>query len=231
MNRAYGEQLTWLGELLARNLTPGLGYRTAGRLLQDLLRIGQAEANRRLAHAVALSEVAAMTGGELPPGLPATAQALRAGAVGAEHVEAIRRVITELPRDVPAAQVEWAELTLVDAARTVGPAAITKLGRAIQARLDQDGRPPSAGPPRRPANELHWTSHGDGELAFNGRLAAESGALLTAVLARWRSHGRPSRASRTRGRGQPGTAMRSLTPSGWPPAAVTCRPTVVNAPR
>ena len=180
--RAYGEQLTLLGELLVRNLAPAVGYRTAARLVQDLLRIGQSEANRRLAHATAITAAPALSGAELPAVLPATAKAVRAGAVGAEQVEAIRRVITGLPAGIPVEDQERAERTLVEAAYTVGPAAIAKLGRALHGCLDQDGRPPTAEPSRRSVNELHWVTRGTGELELKGRLAAEGAALLASVL-------------------------------------------------
>jgi hypothetical protein len=101
LNRVYAEQLALLGELSSRSLAMAKGYRSEQRLLQDLLRISHLEAKRRLAHAAAVTPVQPVTGPALPPPLPATADAVRAGVLGAEHVEVIRRVITSLPPDVP----------------------------------------------------------------------------------------------------------------------------------
>jgi len=151
-------------------------------LLQDLLRIGPAEATRRVAHAAAINGPATVSGPPLPPPLPATAKAVRAGSINAEHVETIRRVIGELSPEVAVVEREAAEHTLVEAAHTLGPVAIGKLGRAIQARVDQDGRRPSEAEPGRPGNELRWHSHHNGTLEFRGRLAAEGAALWTTAL-------------------------------------------------
>lgn len=182
LNRVYGEHLEALGELQARGLTQTKGYASDARLLQDLLRITRGEANRRLAHATAVTEMQPVTGPALPPPLPATAEAVRAGAIGAEHVEAIHRAITGLPDHVDADERAQAEQTLVQAAHALDPGAIAALGRAIRARLDQDGPAPKDPDLRNPVNELRWHTRANGEIDFKGRLGVEGGALLKAVL-------------------------------------------------
>ena len=182
LNGVYDTQLALLGELTSRNLTSVLGYGSPAQLLQDLLRISRGEANRRLAHAAAVTTVQPLTGPALPPPLPATAAAIHTGAIGAEHVETIRRVMAALPEGVSADDREQAERTLVEAACVFDPAAVAKLGRAIHARLDQDGRPPTEADVRSPANELRLDRRADGGVKLTGRLGAEGAALLTAVL-------------------------------------------------
>jgi len=59
---------------------------------------------------------------------------------------------------------------------------VTKLGRTIQARLDQDGQPPTDTELRNPINELRWTTRRNGDIDFKGRLAPEGAELLTTVL-------------------------------------------------
>ena len=233
LSRAYAEQLALLGELLVRNLTPVLGYRTPARLVQDLMRIGQAEANRRLAHAAAVTATPGVSGGELTPLLPVTAEAVRTGTVGVEHLEVIRRVLTALPPEVPATEKDLAERTLVEAAHTSGPAAVAKLGRAIRGRLDHYGSPASEGPARRPVNELRWVVRGGGELAFTGRLAAEGAALLTTVLGplakpRPAVDGEPDPRSRAERNGEALVdALRLAANSGDLPSGGGERPTLV----
>ena len=129
-----------------------------------------------------MTPVQPVTGPALPPPLPATADAVRAGVLGAEHVEVIRRVITTLPPEVPVEERDKAEQTLVDAARIIDPVAVAKLGRTVHAVLDQDGRPPTDTQLRHPVNELRWVIRGNGTLDLKGRLAAEGAALLTGVL-------------------------------------------------
>lgn len=138
LNRGYADQLVLVAEMRARGLVEATGYRHASRLPQDLLRISRPEATRRLAHAAAVTAAQPVT--------------------GSEHVEVIRKVITALPPDVHPADRDLAERTLAEAAHTHAPAAIAKLGRAVQARLDQDGSPPTDRELHSPLNELHSSS-------------------------------------------------------------------------
>src|SRR5215470_2624189 len=117
LRRAYGHQLELLGELLTRNPAVVQGYRSPAHLLQDLLRVGRAQAQRRIAHAEAVTAVCPVTG----PPLPATAQAVREGQIGAEHLEAIRRTINDLPPHLAPADREVVEQTLVQAAGALDP--------------------------------------------------------------------------------------------------------------
>ena len=182
LNTLYGRQLRCIGEILARNLAGATGYANPSALLQDQLRIGRTEATRRIAHADAIAPVPAIGGPPGPAPMPATADAVRAGAIGAEHVEMIRRTMVALPADTDPVERELAEKTLVDAAYELGPAAIAKLGRAIQDRLDQDGRPPTEAELQQPVNELRWITRRNGDLQFTGRLCPEGATLLTTVL-------------------------------------------------
>jgi uncharacterized protein DUF222 len=182
LRRAYGHQLELLGELLARSLAQTQGYRSPAHLLQDLVRISRAEAQRRVAHAEAATAVHPVTGPALPPPLPAAAEAVRAGTIGAEHLEAIRRTIKDLPPHLAPVDRDVVEQTLVEAAQALDPVAVAQLGRTLVARLDQDGRPPSDPPPQPVGNELRWVTGGNGELRLKGHLGAEGAALLTSVL-------------------------------------------------
>jgi len=182
LRRAYGYQLELVGELLARNLTAVQGYRSPAHLLRDLVRLSRAEAERRVTHAEAVTAVHPVTGPALPPPLPVAAEAVSAGAIGAEHVEIIRRTMKDLPPQLDPQDRDVVERTLVEAACELDPVAVGRLGRTLLARLDQDGRPPADTPPRPVGNELRWATRGDGEMVFKGRLDAEGAALLTTVL-------------------------------------------------
>jgi hypothetical protein len=182
LRRSYGRVLELVGEVEGRKLGAAKGYRSSAQMLQDVLRISRAEARRRLAHAEAVTAVRTVSGAELPAPLPATAQALRDGVLGDEHVESIRRTLTALPPSATPAERESAERILVDAAHTLDPSAITRLGQHILAHLDQDGAPPTDAELLHPANELRLTPKSGGRLAFNGELDAEGAALFTTVL-------------------------------------------------
>ena len=183
LRRAYGHQLALVGELLGRNLSVVQGYRSPVHLLRDLVRVSRVEAERRVTHAQAVTAVHPVTGPALPPPLPAAAEAVSDGAIGAEHLEAIRRTMRDVPSRLDPQDRDVVERTLVEAACELDPVAVGRLGRTLLARLDQDGRPPSDDAPPRPAgNELRWVTHGDGGMVLKGRLGAEGAALLTTVL-------------------------------------------------
>jgi hypothetical protein len=183
LRRAYGRQLELLGELLARNLSAVKGYRSPVHLLRDLLRLSRAEAERRVTHAEAVTAVCPLTGPALPPPLTTAAEAVRTGAIGAEHLEVIHRTVKDLPPRLDPQDREVVERTLVEAARSLDPAAVGRLGRSLVARLDQDGDPPSEDASSQPVvNELRWVTRRDGEMTFKGRLGAEGAALLASVL-------------------------------------------------
>src|SRR5215813_5042443 len=78
LRRAYGHQLELVGELLTRNVVVVQGYRSPAHLLRDLLRVSRVEAQRRVGHAEAVTTVHTVTGPELPPPLPVTAEAVLA---------------------------------------------------------------------------------------------------------------------------------------------------------
>jgi len=182
LNTDYGTVLALIGEVLARGLAAVKGYQDPARLVQDLLLIGAVEARRRVAQAIAISQVVTVTGSTLPPALRATAKVVAAGAINAEQIDTIRRAMTELPQQAEAVEREAAEEALVEAAQTLGPAAIGKLGRLIRARLDQDGPAPNEIEPRNPVNELRWHTDHNGTMELKGRLAPEGAAMLATVL-------------------------------------------------
>jgi len=97
---------------LARQADP---TELGGRLpaaLADRLRISRAEATRRIHEAADLGERTAITGEPLPPVLPATAAAQRAGDIGAAHVAVIRGFWHRLPECVDAETRAHAEAQL-----------------------------------------------------------------------------------------------------------------------
>jgi hypothetical protein len=181
LNQAYAEQLRLVGELVRQNLATRTGYGSPARLLQDLLRINRAQADRLLTHAVALARRPA-AGGPLPRLLSHTADALGAGELNADHVQAIHRAMSDLPDTAPAEDVQLAEKLLVQAAHTVSPSALAALGRTIVDRLHHNGRPPADPASRQPANRLSWSPRRGGQLQLKGQLSAEGAGLLTTVL-------------------------------------------------
>ncbi|HEY3260315.1 MAG TPA: DUF222 domain-containing protein [Pseudonocardiaceae bacterium] len=178
MRRDYAAQL----ELIAELDSGERGYPSLREFLRDVLRISRSEANRRIGHAHATTEVQLVSGGTVDAPLPATAQALRAGELGPEHVETVAKTLRDLPASVSVAERRHAEGVLVAAAASMDAATLARLGVQVRARLDQDGRPPSDVELVNPVNELRFVTKPNGRTAFRGELDPEASALFQTVL-------------------------------------------------
>jgi Domain of unknown function (DUF222) len=109
------------------------------RALADRLHITRSEANRRVAEAADLGQRRALTGECLPPVLTATAQAQRAGRIGAAHVQVIRTFVHRLPGFVDIETREKAEAHLARLATGFRPEQVAKLADRLTDCLDPDG--------------------------------------------------------------------------------------------
>jgi Domain of unknown function (DUF222) len=107
--------------------------------LANRLRITRGEAKRRIAEAADLGERRALTGEPLPPLLPATAEAQRAGRLGAAHVRVIRDFFAHLPTWVDLLTQEKAEAHLAKLSTQHRPDQLTKLAQRLMDCINPDG--------------------------------------------------------------------------------------------
>jgi hypothetical protein len=82
MCRDYAAVVALIAELDQRTAHAELDYPSLAELLRDVLRISPREAKRRITYAHAVTEVALVSGGSVPPPLPAIAEALHTGCSG-----------------------------------------------------------------------------------------------------------------------------------------------------
>ena len=148
MRRDYHEMLGIVREADSRGLAGSSGYPHLPALLADMLRVPRAQATRLLGHAKLVIPAASVSGVETESPLARTGQAMAAGVIGGDHLSAIATTIAALPCRadadwVDAAVPEDVEATLVRTAHSTDARTITKLGRMILARLDQDGPQPA----------------------------------------------------------------------------------------
>ena len=147
---------TWLNELISQHgldVYPG----SVPSSVAWMLRITPRAAGARVRLAAELGDRTAFSGEILPPLLPHTAQALRAGLLDAKHVQMIREFFRHLPRDVDPQTRERAEEQLVGLASTRRPDDFAPLVAHLDSILhpdgdhdedeDEDGKPPK--PPKR----------------------------------------------------------------------------------
>ncbi|TDO10288.1 uncharacterized protein DUF222 [Mycobacterium sp. BK086] len=109
-------------------------------VLADVLRISRAAAKRRVRDAEQLTPRTTLTGEPLPAPLPDTGQAWEAGELDIEHVRVIQKFFRDLPDHVGPTEVEKAQRTLAQHARTMRPDQLEKVADRLAAHLNPDGR-------------------------------------------------------------------------------------------
>jgi Domain of unknown function (DUF222) len=102
------------------------------QVIADWLRISCAEARRRLRDVEQLSPRLTLTGQELPPELPATAQAWRDGVLDGQHLRVIQTFVRDLPDTTPVDTVESVERYLTDQAAKLRPDQLEKAAQDVR---------------------------------------------------------------------------------------------------
>jgi hypothetical protein len=171
MRRAYREVLDLIAALDTAGAAAATGHRSLGRLLEELIRVGPAEAGTWLREARLLCGRPDLPGEAGQPVLAATAAALAAGELGPGHLAVITETMTRirrLPHVDPPTAAET-ERQLVGLARERSATQLRRDAHAVLLLLDPDGQiPPDAD---RPAHELEMSSGRDGSLRGTFRFA------------------------------------------------------------
>ncbi|WP_256983910.1 13E12 repeat family protein [Rhodococcus sp. 15-649-2-2] len=129
---------TWLNELIAQHgldVYPG----SVPSSVAWMLRITPRAAGARVRLAAELGDRTALSGEVLPPLLPHTAAALRAGLLDAKHVQMIREFFKHLPASVDPQTRDLAEQQLVGYASTRLPDDFAPLVAHLDSILNPDG--------------------------------------------------------------------------------------------
>jgi hypothetical protein len=171
-----------INQIAARADATELGGKL-GFALANRLRITRSEAARRIGEAADLGQRQAITGELLPPLLPATAEAQRDGAIGAEAVRVIRGFCHRLPDFVDVETREHAEADLAALGGEHRPDELAKLADRLAYYLNQDGNFSDHDRARRRGITLGKQDL-DGMSAISGYLTPAARAALEAVLAK-----------------------------------------------
>lgn len=123
-----------------RNVFRAAGYLNMRTFLATGHRLGPAETSRRTSLAAALARRTSLTGAMLDPQLPATAEAVGTGEIGAAHALVIAETVKQIPNALGPDTAATVEAELADHARRLSPSDLTKAGRRLIALLDPDGR-------------------------------------------------------------------------------------------
>ncbi len=151
--------------------------------LANRLRISRAEASRRIHEADDLGERKAITGEPLPPLLPATAAAQRAGNIGPAHVAVIRGFCHRLPDFVDVETRVHAEAQLARLGSAHRPDELGKLADKLADCLNPDGTFTDEDRARRRGISI-GNQGWDGMSPITGYLMPEARATLEAVFAK-----------------------------------------------
>jgi hypothetical protein len=152
-------------------------------VLAERLRITRGDARRRVAEAADLGPRRGLTGEPLPPLLTATAEAQRAGRIGAAHVRVIRSFLRRLPASVDVGTREAAETHLGELATQFDPETLAGLAEVLAGYLNPDGEYTDEDRARRRGLTLGKQDF-DGMSRLSGWLTPEARAGLEAVLAK-----------------------------------------------
>src|SRR5271163_5251457 len=112
----------------------------AHKVIADWLRISYAEARHRLRDVNQLSPRLTLTGQELPPELPGTAQVWKDGMLDGQHLRVIQTFIRELPETTPVDAVEHAERFLARQALKLRPDQLEKVAHRCTLLINPDGK-------------------------------------------------------------------------------------------
>jgi hypothetical protein len=154
-----------------------------GHALANRLRMSRGEASRRIHEAADLGERKAITGEPLPPVLPATAEAQRAGEIGSGHVAVIRGFWHRLPDFVDVETRAKAETQLARLASEHRPDELSKLADKLSDCLNPDGNFTDADRARRRGITI-GKQDVDGMSPITGYLTPEARATIDAVFAK-----------------------------------------------
>ena len=154
-----------------------------GHALANRLRISRGEASRRIHEAADLGERKAITGEPLPPVLPATAKAQRAGDIGAGHVAVIRSFWHRLPDFIDVETRQKAEAQLARLGSEHRPDELSKVADKLSDCLNPDGNFTDEDRARRRGITIGKQDI-DGMSPISGYLTPEARATIDAVFAK-----------------------------------------------
>ena len=109
------------------------------KVVADWLRITCTDARRRLRNAEQLAPRTTLTGQQVPPELPATAQVWRDGQLDEQHLRVIQTFVRDLPEHTPVDTVERAERFLAQQTVKLRPDQLEKVGNRCAVLINPDG--------------------------------------------------------------------------------------------
>jgi Domain of unknown function (DUF222) len=190
METACRRQVAWSHDVigsLAQEDPADLGG-PPHQVVADWLRISCTEARRRIRDVAQLSPRLTLTGQELPPELPATAQVWREGLLDEQHLRVIQTFVRDLSDETPVATVEDAERFLAEQAALLRPDQLEKAAHRAALLINPDGKFSDADRARQ--RGFTWSAQRADGMSIGKLIASpELRASLDAWLARFATPG------------------------------------------
>ncbi|MFC4604088.1 HNH endonuclease signature motif containing protein [Rhodococcus kronopolitis] len=171
-------------EAVERSIPGNLACRSVNEFLISTLRLSGADAAKRVKGATKVGTWHTVGGEKMDATLPATASAVREGAIGPDHVAAVAQAMRRIPHRAGADEIAVAEKILAEAARATTPEDVTKIGVRLIAHLNPDGAAPDEHDRRRLRGVRIGRQGADLMTPISGMLDPELRALLDPVLAK-----------------------------------------------
>ncbi|MER6987984.1 DUF222 domain-containing protein [Saccharopolyspora hirsuta] len=181
MRAAMALQVQAIAEAENRGLPAAQGARKTEAWVQNKLNLAGGEAKSRVLVARMATEHTTLHGVPVPAELPATAAAIKAGAITVAHARVIIDGIRRMAPVSTPAELGQAEAMLAGYARECSPHELGKLAERIRYYFDQDGAY-RAEETQHALRELHYGTAADGMTVINARLDRETGAKFRAAL-------------------------------------------------
>lgn len=169
-------------ELGSAGLAYRLGHRRGVHLVEQLTRVPQVEAARRIRLGSAIAPQSGLGGSIVPPAFKHVASAVAEGAVGADAATTVVRCLTQAARNgADPVNVEAAERALTDEARRVTADEVAIMARVWRDALDPDGTEPREEALRQQRSFV-LSAERNGVVPFHGVASPVEAAELKALL-------------------------------------------------
>jgi hypothetical protein len=179
----YALMLDTIAELDHAQTAQYAGYATLPVLIAEFLNITRNDATRMVTHSELVAETVTPIGYTAPAKLPRVRKALHEGALDPKHVDAIARVVKDVPDWASYEHRDLVETTLTDTARVCTPRVVAEHGRVLLDHINVDrANPKLEDEQAEPRNTFHYSRTRNGGIKYRGQMDAETADELEAML-------------------------------------------------
>jgi Domain of unknown function (DUF222) len=183
IRREHAQLLDEIAELEHMQTAQFAGYTDLPALLAEVLHLTRGDTTRLVTQSELLAETVTPVGYTAPAKLPKVREALHEGALDPKHVEAIARVVAEVPNWASYEHRDLVETTLTDTARVCSPHTVAKHGSVLLSHINQDpANPKLEDEQAEPRNTFHYTRTRNGGIKYRGHADAETADELEAMF-------------------------------------------------